>query len=90
MQTDSQKTDSSATLRCGDGFGVWQPIETAPRDGTKFLAWMRETWVEVMYYDEDGIYYGSDGDSPPHGRSLPQYWMPLPPSPNGKAQTHSP
>lgn len=78
---------ASSPLSVTAGFGVWAPIATAPRDGTKFLAWMRESWIEVMYYDEDGIYYGSDGDSPPHGRSLPQYWMPLPPSPNQNRNT---
>lgn len=52
----------------------WQPIETAPKDGTKFLAFMRESWMEIMYYDNGDLFYGSDGDSPPAGRSLPTHW----------------
>jgi hypothetical protein len=64
-----------------DGGNGWQPIETAPKDGTAFLAWMRPNWIEIMYYSDGDIFYGSDGDAPPHGRSLPRYWMPAPPSP---------
>lgn len=60
----------------------WAPIESAPKDGTHFLAWMRESWIEVMYYDDGNLYYGSDGDAPPRGRSLPKYWMPKPASPD--------
>lgn len=59
----------------------WQPIATAPMDGTGFLAFVKEGWVEGMYYNEGQLHYLSDGDQPPKGRSLPTHWMPLPQPP---------
>lgn len=66
----------------------WQPIETAPKDGTHIIA-LRPTdppHVESMYWaryedaDRDGDWHWSyDGDSPREGS--PTHWMPLPPPP---------
>lgn len=60
----------------------WQPIETAPRDGTPFLAfqteergpfkcWMHDDWTHAEHYWMD------PQDSEPD----PAYWMPLPAAP---------
>ena len=71
---------------------AWQPIDTAPKDGTMFLAWR-----EVPTFDEDlkrtvihfepciaQSVWGSVGSIPlhyqPSGARI-THWMPLPPPP---------
>lgn len=60
----------------------WRPIETAPKDGTRFLAfgWWKPSWtnpepnVAVMWrYDADTYCEGIGGKA--------THWMPLPPAP---------
>ncbi len=65
----------------------WQPIETAPRDGTKIIAWRPAVGVaDTMYYAEyEGLtggawHWADDGDAP-HVERQPTHWMPLPPPP---------
>ena len=63
----------------------WQPIETAPRDGTRILvhtytgktsiAWFCE---ETGLWPEDEV-YSEDGE--PCNVGWPTHWMPLPPAP---------
>lgn len=53
----------------------WQPIETAPRDRTPFIAWFGD-YAESGYFVDDGIFvWQHDGDSP---IKSPTHWMPLP------------
>jgi hypothetical protein len=70
----------------------WQPIETAPKDGTEILIW-DGTWVHttvrvfndwlgssggVPFFDDDG----SDREyAPGHLYLAPTHWMPLPEPP---------
>ena len=61
----------------------WKPIDTAPKDGTKFLIWW-PTWnntAEIGYYSTrrnrfecNKVMYYQDSD-------LPTHWMPLPEPP---------
>lgn len=57
----------------------WQPIETAPRDGTPILAYVPEYVVEsvcvVEYSDRWSTWY-CVGDA-----CDPTHWMPLPEAP---------
>ena len=59
----------------------WQPIESAPKDGTAFLAWEREwrgpfkCWWHVKNRNE--AYWMDFDDSDPQ----PTHWQPLPPPP---------
>lgn len=58
----------------------WQPMDTAPTDGTQFLAVqnLEEVFyqiVVVMHYEEDiGFVVSWDHDT----SLMPTYWMPLP------------
>jgi hypothetical protein len=64
----------------------WQPIETAPKDGTAIIAFIPGTYNKV-----DIVAFGSDGNSGEawcHARCVdglnagnPSHWMPLPEPP---------
>jgi hypothetical protein len=61
----------------------WQPIETAPKDGRRIIAWFganSEKYAESVYWlPEGGCWvWSQDGDSP---RTPPTHWMPLPEPP---------
>ena len=56
----------------------WQPIETAPRDGSGFLGYVRKDWIEGFYWTGAEWAYLSDSDLIPTGRKQPTNWMPLP------------
>lgn len=69
----------------------WQPIETAPRDGTEILTltrWPAGDYARVLCWD-DGIDLETGGvatgwldpDSGYIGSFDPSYWMPLPKPP---------
>lgn len=51
----------------------WQPIETAPKDGSEFLGWFPGSTVMIWWMGQGGV-WGNDfweGEAPTH-------WMPLP------------
>ncbi len=62
----------------------WQPIESAPKDGTRVLGFVGR-WVIVRwavrfsehYGDTSGGWYDGEID----GRAFPTHWMPLPAPP---------
>lgn len=71
-------------------FGVWSPIETAPKDETWVILTDGET-VECGYYgptyfiyNPDWVQYCHRSDYEPVGIT-PTLWMPLPSPPNGGA-----
>lgn len=67
----------------------WQPIETAPKDGTSFIAYTAEEGVDFFHWQDlspsdapvgwrdSFINVYREGD--PRG---PTHWMPLPPPPS--------
>jgi hypothetical protein len=62
----------------------WQPIETAPCDGTEILLWCEEDgrqWCEVGFFGECLNAWNTWTE----GRDLSilpaTHWMPLPPAP---------
>lgn len=70
----------------------WQPIETAPKDGTGFLGWwphwtafpVRIWWQNNQWYmAEDHPATWHDGMPRGHG---PTHWMPLPEPPKEEKQ----
>jgi hypothetical protein len=62
----------------------WQPIETAPKDGTEIIAYrkVQPPHIEAMswadYGDTGRWYWTYDGDSPD---VQPTHWIPIPPPP---------
>jgi hypothetical protein len=67
----------------------WQPIETAPKDGTRILVAIDEdmecaAWA--LYDDEEGggRWIDAMGEAVWNGEE-PEYWMPLPKSPSPPA-----
>ena len=58
--------------------GDWQPIETAPKDGTWCLVFSERAKIPaVAYWVRDGLWMSMAG-----GVSKPAFWMslPIPPS----------
>ena len=77
---DTGFTDGKASVN------KWQPIETAPKDGTSFLAaipWEGEP-LEIlrMRWDEIACLFGDATYAPfIEDQEQPTHWMPLPPPP---------
>jgi len=67
-------------LRAGAQEG-WRPMDSAPRDGTQFLAFEKgryfNCWCEYDPY-EGGYFWMDDADSEPS----PNLWQPLPAAPS--------
>ena len=63
-------------------FGVWQPIETAPRDGTHILAHNGNTYYPpvVVHWFESG-WFLSTCPTDIENECDPVRWMPLPTPP---------
>ena len=68
---------------------TWQPIETAPKDGTKFLAYWPDvhgnqsesvvtTWHEQYSYLLNAFHTPYDSED---WTNAPTHWMPLPEPP---------
>jgi hypothetical protein len=58
----------------------WKPIETAPMDGTPFLAWDGNIDMYVVYYSQShkSLIDQQLGEWPEY---YPKLWHPLPPPP---------
>lgn len=59
----------------------WQPIETAPRDGTVVLTWARHRpnrFAALGHFDANCGDWVSDGNL----YLEPTHWMPMPTPPN--------
>lgn len=62
----------------------WQPIETAPRDGTRILCWCGE-YVDICFMQdkyEVGEVWMTDNCVDFGGYEMPSHWMPLPEAPD--------
>ena len=61
---------------------TWQPIETAPKDGESFLAYMTAGSIEIACYDSEFNQWWVGAFEPPHiEKHWMQAWMPLPEAP---------
>lgn len=63
----------------------WQPIETAPKDGTPIWLYTASGQCEGYWnygeWVQDAIYCTYDGTGGPAFECSPTHWMPLPPPP---------
>jgi len=94
------QTESDARLAPAIGSAAsWQPIETAPKDGTPVLVWAENLLhglcpYAVAQYMEHEIEWwhvqdGKFGPYPMRG-AAPTHWMPCPKPPNDKAEPRDP
>jgi hypothetical protein len=65
----------------------WQPIETAPKDGTDILVslWGGENMLVLCYNDENPKYPWMSLDGPSYHKDAPTHWMALPMPPTKTA-----
>lgn len=62
----------------------WQPIETAPADGSVIVCTVEGHVGEARSFAEDGWYWMSNDPSDAWGGPIsPRWWMPLPAAPKG-------
>jgi len=67
---------------CDCGAGNWMPIETAPKDGTRFLAYCAKGgWQAVLWNDGGSSWQGRPYWSSDRDEMTPTHWMPLPEPP---------
>lgn len=63
----------------------WQPIETAPKDGTSFMGWNKEHGSHQCLIPENTAHYkrvtARYGKGHCGNWFCPTHWMPLPASP---------
>ena len=67
-------------------FGTWQPMITAPRDGTPFIAVTnKKEWAKglyILHFKGRTFRYHSTPSRIFENMIYLRCWMPLPPSPN--------
>ena len=78
--------EENERLRKGAGRIEWQPIETAPKDGTDILVMTGETMHVVRWINIHGDFDYWAVDDNKHGPftlrgKAPTHWMPLPETP---------
>lgn len=74
--------------RADAGLPAWQPIETAPMDGTRFLAYRRGRIADAYRAPRDDcemwVFGGESGAFENFPEVKPSHWMPLPLSPEAQ------
>ena len=66
-------------LSAEPGAGQWQPIETAPKDGTRVLCAFCENETPEVLYFSGGMWYSElEREGQASFIFQPTYWMPLP------------
>jgi hypothetical protein len=71
---DNTRTDGGQSLLSASS--GWQPIETAPKDGTEVLIWPREITGTAIYSHGEWVDPNEE-----YAESHPTHWMPMPAGP---------
>jgi hypothetical protein len=82
MSLDEEQTGDESRLSAD----MWQPIETAPTDGTKILGWCG-SFCDICYRDRKfgNDVWMTDGCADFGGSENPTHWMPMPEAPTTTA-----
>lgn len=59
----------------------WQPIETAPKDGTPVLIFWSKKYIGIGEHAPEDAFFGAYWWAYGTGKCNPSHWMPLPPPP---------
>jgi hypothetical protein len=84
---DSQLSDAYAEIdKIKAQLIVWQPIETAPKDGTGFLYLQKlafgQKWIgSAIYHSDRFVHVQWTGECDEWTTLSPSHWMPLPAPP---------
>jgi hypothetical protein len=74
----------AAALREAGMVREWEPIETAPKDGTDVLVFDPIGKEQFVAFYDDGLWvFAKKKGGPRFAVKLPTRWMPLPPLPEG-------
>lgn len=60
----------------------WQPIDTAPKDGTLFMAWCPKSKLSLMVFNNPIESETWSLTGPSYVVPEPTHWMPLPSPPS--------
>ena len=60
----------------------WQPIETAPQDGTQILVFGHDTFAVAEFRNGEWRDMGDIGWGGFYAEVMPTHWMPLPEPPS--------
>ncbi len=74
--------DELAAARARLAVPAWQPIETAPKDGSQVLVWDDGAMFISWWNEEEHAWIDNGPVQPP-----PTHWMPLPPPPAAQGET---
>lgn len=79
--TQTIEAHEAFAQRVSEAVVKWQPIETAPKDGTKILGFCDGDVLEIISYGNDWI-WDNFMSSQTNWAPIPTHWMPLPTPPS--------
>lgn len=97
MINEASSPGASLEQGCRPEFGVveWMPIETAPRDGRRFLTWDAHYGVRIgLCFNradhDDWLSYADNFGGSSKGGMRATHWMPLPAPPTKAKKVGTP
>jgi hypothetical protein len=81
LREKATREAQAAAIAAWNQRSAWQPIETAPRDGTKILAWDGDEWLVAWCCQGSGWISDELQEWHPGEREYPTHWQPHPSPP---------